>query len=179
MAETVAERRLVYWTLYVMIAFVLFFIHFLPQQTMPAQWAAPDILLVLTYAWTVRRPEFIPLALIAGMFLLADFLFHRPPGLMAACVVIGAEFLRSRAMDIGRSSFSLEWLLVSCAIAGGFVVARIITGLALIPQAPLNLGLIQTALSIACYPIVAALSHYVLGVRPTVRGSAEDVGARI
>lgn len=179
MAETVEERRLVYWALYVLIAFVLFFVHFLPQQTTPSVWAAPDILLLLTYAWTVRRPEFVPLVLVGVMFLLADFLYHRPPGLAAACAVLGAEFLRSRANDLRRATFMLEWLLVGCTVVGAFVLGRLITGLALVPQAPLSLSLVQLVLTIAFYPVVAAFCHYVLGVRPTMRGSVEDIGSRI
>jgi len=179
MAETVEERRAVYWMMYILIAFVLFFIHFLPQQTMPSSWAAPDVFLAMTFVWTVRRPEFVPLILVAGMFLLADFLYHRPPGVGAACAVLGAEFLRSRANDLRRSTFGLEWVLASCAIVGVFAISRLITGLALVPQAPLSLSLIQVILTIICYPLVAAFCHFVLGVRPTLRGSVEDIGSRI
>jgi len=179
MAETVEERRSVYWILYVMIAFGLFFLHFLPQQTVPSKLAPPDILLAVTYAWTIRRPEFVPLVLVALVFLLSDLLFYRPPGVLAACVVIGAEFLRSRAHDMRSVSFPLEWFLVSVAFAGVFVLERIITGLALIQQAPLGLSLVQLAFTIAVYPVVVAISHFVLGVQSTLRGSVEDIGSRI
>jgi len=179
MAETVEERRALYWLLYAAIGFGLFFVHFLPQQTLPSRIAPPDILMALTFAWSIRRPEFVPLILVAVMFLLADLLYHRPPGVLAACTVIGVEFLRSRAHDMRRAPFPLEWVLVGVTVIGVFTLARLITGVALIPQAPLGLSAVQVGMTIIFYPAVVGFSHFVLGVKSTLQGSVEDIGSRI
>jgi rod shape-determining protein MreD len=179
MAETVEERRGLYWFIYFGIAMALFFLNFLPQQMLPTRLAPPDILLALTLAWTIRRPEFVPLALVAVLFLMADLLYHRPPGVFAAATIIGLEFLRSRAQDMRRAAFAIEWIVVGVTIIGVFALTRIITGLALVAQPPLGLSLVQMALTIAIYPVVVVISHYVFGVRSTLQGSVEDIGSRL
>ena len=85
-----ATRRV--WSfrfLYVASCAAIMFFHLLPLQTSPGRWGAPDFLSALTYAWVLRRPEYVPALLIAAMMLLADMLFMRPPGLQAALVVAG------------------------------------------------------------------------------------------
>jgi rod shape-determining protein MreD len=57
----------------------------------------PDLLLALTFAWLLRQPAVVPLVSIVIVFLLADFLLQRPPGLWTALVVIASESLRRGA----------------------------------------------------------------------------------
>jgi rod shape-determining protein MreD len=45
--------------------------------------------------------------------LLADLLFLRPPGLWAAIVVLGHEFLRNREQGLRDMPFFVEWGLVA------------------------------------------------------------------
>ncbi|WP_416915514.1 MAG: hypothetical protein ACMUJJ_00100 [Roseicyclus sp.] len=39
----------------------------------------PDLLLALTLAWLLRQPAVVPIGSILIVFLMADFLFQRPP----------------------------------------------------------------------------------------------------
>ena len=41
----------------------------------------PDLLIAFAFAWSLRRPEYVPSLLLALLFLLADLLLQRPPGL--------------------------------------------------------------------------------------------------
>jgi rod shape-determining protein MreD len=41
----------------------------------------PDLLLAFTFAWLLRQPAVVPVVSIVIVFLLADFLLQRPPGL--------------------------------------------------------------------------------------------------
>jgi hypothetical protein len=66
-------------------------------------------MLALTFAWVLRRPEFVPPLLIAAMILLGDLMFHRPPGLWAALVLVTAETLRVR--DIREGPDGAIWFL--------------------------------------------------------------------
>ena len=53
----------------------LMFLHLLPLDSTPKGWAAPQLILALTFAWVLRRPEFVTPLMIALVFLLSDFLF--------------------------------------------------------------------------------------------------------
>ncbi|MEO0503273.1 MAG: rod shape-determining protein MreD, partial [Pseudomonadota bacterium] len=67
---------------------VILFFHMLPLQTATGGWIWPDFILAFALAWSVRRPDYVPLALLAGLFLLADLLLQRPPGLWAALALV-------------------------------------------------------------------------------------------
>ena len=41
---------------FVALALVVVFFHLLPLETVPRQWAPPDVLLAFTFAWVLRRP---------------------------------------------------------------------------------------------------------------------------
>ena len=60
---------------YLVLAFVLLVAPLLPINTVPRGYASPDILLAVTAAWAARRPDTLPAPVVAGVFLLADFLF--------------------------------------------------------------------------------------------------------
>jgi len=88
MAETPTAEVWTGRVIYAGVMAAIIFIQLLPLDTRPDVWAAPDLMLTVTLAWTARRPDFSPLILIAGMFLLADLLFQRPPGLWTGLVII-------------------------------------------------------------------------------------------
>ena len=81
MAENATLHRWLMRALYALLAGLLVFLHLLPLDTLPPGWAGPDLFLALTFAWAVRRPDYVPPLLVAGLALMMDLLFHRPPGL--------------------------------------------------------------------------------------------------
>lgn len=167
------------WTmraLYAGLCLAIIFLHLLPLDTVPRGWAGPDLVLALTFAWVLRRPEFVPPLLLALVFLLCDLLFHRPPGLWAALVLIGSQTLRARARELRDLTFSIEWLSVATTLLAMTIAYRVILATLLVDQVPLGLSLMQMAMTLAAYPLVVIVSQAVFGVRRLAPGDVDPLG---
>ncbi|MEM6578057.1 MAG: rod shape-determining protein MreD [Pseudomonadota bacterium] len=157
---------------------ILFF-QLMPINTVPRIWAGPDLMLALTLAWVLRRPEYVPPLLVAGLFLLADLLLHRPPGLWTALVLITAEMLRARYVGLRDMTFAAEWAAIAGALVAFTLIYRSVLSLLVVDQAPLGLSLIQLIMTLAVYPIVVILSQIVFGVRKRAPGDLDTLGGRV
>ncbi len=174
-----ARRPLMMRSLYVLVCMVLLFLQLLPLDTVPKAWAAPELMLAVTFAWVLRRPDCAPPVLIALIFLLADFLVQRPPGLWAALVLLGSETLRNRAPGLRDLTFPVEWLTVATTLVIMTLGYRIILGLTVIDQAPLGLSLIQMVMTLIAYPIVVLITQSVFGIRRRGPRDTDTRGYRI
>lgn len=145
----------------------------------PVRWIAPDLLLLLALAWVARRPSFAPALVIAATFLLADFLFQRPPGLWAGLVLILSEIIRSRTHSLRTLPFWIEWSTIAMGIAAITLVDRFTLTMVLVPQASLGLTLLQLMLTILAYPLVVFVSYAFLGVSRPAPGEVDALGHRI
>lgn len=179
MGEVAANRRWAYWLLFLAIVVVVVFARLIPLQTTPSSWAAPDLLICVCFAWVVRRPDYMPTLLIAAVMLTTDFLFMRPPGLMAGLVVLGAEFLRGRSHVLRELPFSLEWGMAASLITAVMVANRLALIFVMSPRPSLALSLSQLLLTLAVYPIVVAVSRYGLGIRKISPGEVDALGHRL
>ena len=128
---------------------------------------------MLVWAWALRRPDYVPVLLLAGVMLVADLLFHRPPGLLAMLVVIGNEYLRKRAAGLRDASFAGEWLAVAMIITAITILNRLVLMVMGVDQAALGPILIQMLMSIAAYPAVVLVSQTVLGIRRLAPSEAD------
>lgn len=164
---------------YAGLGLLIIFFQLLPLETTPRRWAPPDLLLGMTLAWALRRPDYTPAALVALVMFLADLLFQRPPGLWAALVVIACEWLRGRSRGLRDQTFVAEWFTIAIALFGLTVAYRVILALTMIPAAPLGLTVMQMLLTLAIYPAIALVSHFVFGVRLTARGEVDTLGHRL
>lgn len=164
---------------FVMVCMVLLFIQLLPLDTVPKVWAAPELIVAVTFAWVLRRPEYAPAFLIAVIFLLADLLVQRPPGLWAALVLLGSETLRNRAPGLRDLTFPVEWLTVTTTLIIMTLCYRIILSITVVDQAPLGLSLIQLVMTLLAYPIVVIVTQLVFGVRKMAPGDVDAAGQRI
>lgn len=165
MADTSTSRK---WTMrggYLLLAVVVVFAQLVPLQTTPRGWAAPDLILCITLAWALRRPDYVPALAIAAAMVFADFMLHRPPGLMALLAVISAEYLKSQIVDVHNEGFLTELVLAALAILFVMIGARIILALLVLPRPPLGLLAQQAALTIIVYPAVVAVSTLIFRVR--------------
>nr|WP_245218710.1 rod shape-determining protein MreD [Rubellimicrobium aerolatum] len=151
----------------------------LPLNTVPRPYATPDILLAVTGAWAARRPDTLPVLVVLGVFLLADFLFQRPPGLYAALVLLMTEGLRRRSLRLRKGSFLGEWLAVGTGIAAVGLANRAVLAVVMTPQPPLGLTLIQVILTVALYPAIAGVAHVALGLRRPAQGEVDALGHRL
>jgi rod shape-determining protein MreD len=179
MADRSFSRLWVMRAAYLVLALVIMFFHLLPLDTVPRRWAPPDLLIGFTFAWALRRPEYVPAISIAAVMLVADLMFLRPPGLLALLVLLGSESLKGRAAGLRGAGFLTEWATVSAALLAITVLNRLVLGILMVPQAPFGPSLIQFLATIASYPLVVLVTQMLMGVRKPARRDARALGARI
>jgi rod shape-determining protein MreD len=197
-----AERRLTPRTLnialFVLIAGVVTLIRLLPvhdlglsaemgnlDQSVPelpglwARWPAPDLMLCLTLAWIVRRPDLLPAPLIAAYFLFEDLLLMRPPGAWALVVVLATEFLRTRTALLRGAGFWLEFVLVAGIMVAMWLGNRALLAIVIVPQVPLDLSFAQLVGSVILYPLVVGFVQVVLRLRKPAAGELDGMGQKL
>lgn len=163
---------------YLGLCLLVILLHLLPLDTMPRVWAPPDWLMVFTFAWALRRPDYVPILSIAVIFLTADLLFQRPPGLMAALMLIGTEYLRLHFAGLRDASFVGEWIAV-CVICIAILIAnRVTLGILASYVPPLGPSLIQALLTMLAYPLAVFASQVIMGVRRPDPRDGERRGIR-
>lgn len=179
MVDLFPSNKWLYRLIFIALVNVIVFFHLIPLQTTPSNWATPDLLICLCYAWVLRRPEYMPILLIAVVMLITDMLFLRPPGLMAALFVLGAEFLRARAHLMRELTFLPEWVMVAGVLTTVMMANRIILVVLMAPRPPLGLSVLQLVATLAAYPLVVLFSRYVVGVRKIAPGEVDSLGHRL
>lgn len=171
MAEAALSNKWVMRCVFAALCLLLLFLQLLPLETTPRRWAGPDFMVVLAFAWAARQPDYTPALLIGGLFLLADLLLLRPPGLEAAVMVVAIEMQRSRAYRLRDATFATEWLNAAAFMILAALGYRLLAALFFLPQPSLGLILMQVIMSVAAYPLVVFLSHTLFGLR---RASLQD-----
>ncbi|MGH1425469.1 MAG: rod shape-determining protein MreD [Pseudooceanicola sp.] len=150
---------------FALIALATILFNLMPLETTPRRWAGPDLLVVLVFAWSVRRPDYAPTALVAVLVFLADLMFQRPPGLFAALVVLASEWLRMRGRTMHELPFVAEWLAAAGAMTAVVLANRAILAIMFTSLPPLSLSLMQLIASIAIYPVVVLFCRTFFGLR--------------
>ncbi|MBN2905789.1 MAG: rod shape-determining protein MreD [Rhodobacteraceae bacterium] len=176
MVDPLTLNRGLYRLIYVALAGALVFVMILPLNSAPGRLPGPDWMLCLTFAWLQRRPDYLAPWLIAGVFVTLDLLLMRPPGLLAALVLMGAEFLRSRQQVSVETAFGVEWLMTAAVIIGIFLAQGLILGLFAVPEADFGRQVIQALVTALAYPLVVLVSRYGLGVRRVTPGDLDPRG---
>jgi rod shape-determining protein MreD len=151
--------------LFFILAMAVIFFRLLPLETLPKTWAGPDILCALIFAWSLRRPQAVPSILIAIIVLSEDMLLQREPGLQAALIVIAAAWLKLSRSYTPDMSALREWMSATIAIVVIMLSTRFILIVFFVPLPSLSLHLSQMIMTILVYPIVALLTHFVIGLR--------------
>lgn len=162
--------------LFVATALAVLFVRLLPLGGEAGRWPGPDILLCLACAWVLRRPDYVPVLLVGAVVLLEDMLLMRPPGLWAALVVLGTEFLRSRSGFSRELTFMAEWMMVAVAMTAMTLAFRVGMAVVMLPQPALTLTLVQLAGSILAYPFVVGASRLAFGLRKPATGEVDALG---
>ncbi len=168
-----------YRTLFLALALLILFLRLLPLGSDAGQFPGPDLLLCLTLAWVMRRPDYLPLGLIVAVVLVEDLILMRPPGLWTALVVLATEFLRSRAALTRELNFVVEWLLVVGLMVGMLLAYRLVFAISLLPQPPFGYAIVQVLWSAVAYPFVVGASRLVLDLRKPATGETDDYGRRL
>ena len=179
MAEARPVRSYSYLALFLALAALSLFIRLLPLGDRGWLFPAPDLLLCLTLAWVVRRPDYLPALAIATVFFLEDLLLMRPPGLWAMLVVLGSEFLRRRAATLRGLNFGFEYLLVAGTLLAMFLANRMILAIVMVPQPSFGLSFAQFLATVIAYPVMVALSHFVFKLRKPATGEVDALGQKL
>lgn len=157
--------------------FVLFF-RLLPLEFTPRRLAGPDLMLAFAFAWVLRRPEYVPVWIVAGLFLLADLLLGRPPGLFAATSLLAFEHLRARAPGLRDMPFTVEWVTVAMAMGFAVLAYRLVLAVTLVEIPSFHLAVISLAATIALYPAVVLVTRFGFGLRKVALGEVNALGQR-
>lgn len=150
---------------FVLVCFAVLFVKLLPLRLEPRSLAGPDLILMILFSWTLRRPDAVPLIISASVLLLSDLVLMRPPGLWAALVLIATEWLRVRDRFLRNSTFWAEWLNVSLALAFISLIYSFALTLMFDISDAYFLSVMQFSLTVILYPLVVFVSSVVFGVR--------------
>ncbi|MGI3168781.1 rod shape-determining protein MreD [Pseudooceanicola sp. C21-150M6] len=170
------------WSLriaYGLICLGIILLQLLPLQTMPRDIAGPEIMLIMTFAFALRRPELVPPALVGSVALLADLLLQRPPGLMAGLTVVATQALRNRSEGLRTLPFSVEWLTAALALTAVLLGFRIALAIFMISQPPILLTFTQIASSALFYPVMVIGVVALFGMRRVAPGEMDTMGHRL
>lgn len=165
--------------LFLALATGLVFLRLLPLGDSAPGWPGPDILTCLIFAWVLRRPDYVPVIMIAVVVLMTDFLFVRPPGPWTVFTILAAEYLRAWAERARTLSLPVEWMLAAGAI--GFVIfgSRIVHFLTMLDVPGLVTDMQFFISTVLVYPLVVGVSHLVFGIRKMAPGDVEALGRKI
>lgn len=164
---------------FVLLMLMILFFQLLPLDTTPRGWAGPDLVLCFSLAWALRRPEYVPVVILAGVFLLADLLLQRPPGLWALLALVGCENLKLRGRTLRDATFPAEWVSVAIVIIAIQIGYRLGLAITFVPTPPWGLSLFELGMTILCYPLVAGITYWLMGVRKAAPGELDAFGQRV
>ena len=175
MVDPLTTRLWGFRLLYVGLVALFVFLRLLPFGAHADSLPGPDFALALTFAWLMRRPEYVPAPLIVSVFLVLDLLFHQAPGLWTALVLLGTEFLRARQATTREIPFALEFGLVAGVLAAMCAMNHLILSLLFVERPPFGLYLLQAAFTLLVYPVVVLISALALNIR---RATVEELALR-
>ncbi|MCK8464189.1 rod shape-determining protein MreD [Aliiroseovarius sp. S1339] len=176
MTDRLTLMRWLFSIALVAIAAVVLFARLLPIDLTPGRIPGPDILLAFTFAWVLRRPDYVPVLLVAILFFLMDMLLLRVPGVWPLMIVAGSEFLRRREHGMREQHFLVEWGLVAMTLLAMLIGQRLLLAVFFVDQVPFGLALMQIISTAAVYPMIVFISVFLLGVEKLQPG--DDVIAR-
>lgn len=179
MAERVSRQIWASRAVFLGIAFGIIFVQLLPLDQRPTLFSPPDLLLVTTLVWIARRPEFVPFYIVGALFFLTDLLFQRPPGLMAALVLIASEVIRSRAQTMRDLPVIAEISLIAGAVVAIAAINRATLALVLTPLPYQVLELLHILATIVAIPFVMLAAQFIFGIRRPAPGEVDRMGQRI
>lgn len=151
-------RRLLYALLFLALCALILFTRMLPLHSGAQSFPPPDLILCFAFAWTVRRPDYLPVLLVAGVLLIADMLTLSPPGLAPALAILGLESLRSRRGLLAEQSFSVEWASVAGIMTLMMLAERLILGLFFVPQVGFGISVLSLVVTVLFYPVAVLIT---------------------
>lgn len=165
MVDPLLVERFFRWLLFLGVAVAFYLLDAMPLGDGIYEWPMPSWVLLLAFAWVLRRPDYLPVLLFAVVALILDLLYMRPPGLLAALSVVALEFLRSRSYASREWPFLLEWLVVGVVLLSMVLMNRVVQGIFVLPQARFGLEMQQFLSNVVAYPVIVWVSGWAARVR--------------
>lgn len=176
MTDRLTLMRWLFSMALIVIAAVVLFARLLPIDLTPGRVPGPDILLAFTFAWVLRRPDYVPVLLVAILFFLMDMLLMRVPGVWPLMVVAGSEFLRRREPGLREQHFLVEWGMVIMTLLVMLIGQRLLLTVFFVDQVPFGRVFMQFISTAVAYPLIVFVSVFLLGVEKLQPG--DDAIAR-
>lgn len=177
MADPLPKRARFSLTFVGLVSLVLF-VQILPLKSSAGGLPGPDIMILIAFTWVLYRPDYVPVWLLGGVFFVADLLLLRPPGLWAALVVLGAEFVRSRSVGMRDARFVLDWALIAVVVLTIGLLNQLVLAIFVVERPNLAMSLVQIVATIAVFPLVAILAGRAFGLRKIAPGEVDVLGHR-
>jgi len=155
------------------------FIAMLPLGLTTTAGLTPDLFFALVFAWIIRRPETLPLGLVAIMALFMDVMLMRPVGLWALFVILASEYFRMTGRTLREQMFAIEWLVFAVAFALGQAAQLLILKLAFVDAPGLRLVFGYMFITIIAYPAVVGVIVYGLRIRAPGQVSSSRNGGML
>ena len=176
MADRLIPRAWWMRTAFVLIAGVILFGALLPLGAGAGRMPGPDILTALAFAWVLRRPDYVPVWILAAVLFVADIVTMRPPGLWAALTVLGIETARSRTGTWADMPFLLELTVVGLILTAVTVANAALSAIFFVDQPPLHHTVIRLFATMCFYPLVVLITDSVFRIK---RASDTAQGRRV
>ncbi len=173
MIDRLTLHRWLYTALLLALCACMVFVRLLPLNPGPDRLPGPDLILALCMAWVMRRPDYVPVLLVAGVFLLTDMLFQRPPGLHTVLVILALEVLRRQEPASRELPFAVEWAMVTAVLALILLAERSVLTVLFVDQVSFGRSVLHLLMTAAAYPLVVLVSAHLLGVRRITAAEAE------
>ena len=179
MVDAVAVQRWRGYAVFGAVALACVAITLLPLGHRGGGLPGPDLLTAIALVWVIRRPDCVPVGLVAAVMLLADLVQMRPPGLWAGLVVLGVEFLRARQASLRNMPFLAEWALAAAVLLAMTLARWLLLTLFFVPYPGIGLLLLQSVMTLAAYPLVVAVARHVFGLRKAAPGEVDALGHKL
>lgn len=176
MIQPATKVRLRGSALYMLSALILMFFKLLPLNPGTIIWPGPDLMLALTLAWVLRRPDQLPALVIVITMLVGDLVLLRPLGLWTALVLMGSEAARSREVRWRDQSFPMEWLRAATLVTMIMLGQHLVMLVFLLEVPPFGMLVLHLVATVIAYPLVVLFSRYILGLRKMSLAEAGRLG---
>jgi rod shape-determining protein MreD len=164
---------------FALIALLIIFVQLVPLGFDASNTPHPDLLTALGFVVLLRRPDFVPLWLLAPIWFLADILLMRPPGLWTAISLLAFEFTRTQEYRFREQLFALEWAYVAAVLFLAVLANRLLLLLTLSPVAGFGSVMVHYLVTILAYPLVVFFCYFLLRIRKVTPEEAIRFGHRL
>jgi len=125
----------------------------------------PDLFFCMAFYWVIRSAKTAPVTIVFFVVFFADVMLMRPLGLWTLVVVLTIEFARYQRFPIREQMFIVEWILFALLFGAALLFKSILLTISFSDMPNLELTVWYFSMTIASYPIVVVVLHYIFRIR--------------